>query len=189
MKNADDGMQPSAKVPPESVDQIDRKLVEWFALRRGIWSGTAAELLAAVRAGVELSNDLWPQSPRELCAHIASHQPSLHSLGVAVSLSRGHPNMISIRSRQDDQPERKSLSGDSVTNEISSQNISTTQSVSDGDHSEGVCDNTEEALISMLRTSATSELSRPSAISKLAAAPAHLRTAFKKAWMRRPRAM
>jgi len=189
MKNADDGMLPSTKVLPESVDRVDQKLVEWFALHGGTWSGTATELLSAVRAGVEVSDDLWPRSPRALCAHIESHQQILHSLGVVVSLSRGHPRMISIRSRQGEQPKGKSPSGVFITNEISRQEISTAQSLADGDHSESVGDNTAEALIAMVRTSASSELSRPSAISKLAAAPAHLRTAFKKAWMRRTRAM
>jgi hypothetical protein len=182
--------QPHSPVVSESVDRFDRRLGEWFAVHGGVWSGTASELFAAVRAGVEVSNDLWPRSPGALYAHIESHQQVLYSLGVSVSFPRGHPRMISIRSsRQDEPPETKPRSGPSVTNEISSRETRTAQSKADGDNSESAGDNTAETLIAMLKTSATSESKRPSAISKLAAAPAHLRTAFKRVWVRRPRAM
>jgi hypothetical protein len=175
--------QPHSPAASELVDRFDRELGEWFALHGGVWSGTAAELLAALKAGVEVRNEVWPRSPRALHVHIESHQQILHSLGMAVLLSRGHPRMISIRSCRDEQPESKPASPASSIDEISR-----AQAEADGDHSQSVCDDTAEALIAMLRTSATSAPSRSGTISKLAAAPSHLRTAFKRAWPRRPRA-
>ena len=53
-------------LPFESDDRFDQELVGWFALHLGAWSGTAAELLAAVKTRVDVSNDLWPQSLRAL---------------------------------------------------------------------------------------------------------------------------
>jgi hypothetical protein len=181
------GQSPS---PVISVDQFDRRLGEWFAGHGGVWSGTAAELFAAVRTEVEVSNDSWPRSPAELYAYIESHLQVLDSLGVSVSFSNGHPRMISIRSsRQDEPPETKLPSGPSVTDEISGQEISTAQSKDDGANSESAGDNTAETLIALLKTSPAPESTKLSTISKLAAAPAHLRTAFKRAWIKRPRAM
>lgn len=168
----------------ESVERFDRELAEWFALHGGVWCGTATELLAALKAGVEGRNEVWPRSPHVLHAHIESHQQILHSLGIDVLLSRGHPRMISIRSCRDEQPESKPASPASSINEISR-----AQSEENGNHSPSVCDSTAETLIAMLRTSATPDSNGSSAISKLAAAPSHLRTAFKRAWPRRPRAM
>ena len=51
---------------------------------------------------------------------------------------------------------------------------------------ESVFDSTAETLIAMLRTSTPPEPGTPRTFSKLAAAPAHLRSAFKKAWMTTP---
>jgi hypothetical protein len=174
----------------EPADLFDRRLGEWFAAHGGVWSGTASELFAAVRTGVEVGNDSWPGSPAELYAYLESHQQGLDSLGVSVSFSHGHPRMISIRSsRQDEPPETKLPSGPSITDEISGQETSTAQSNADGDNSESAGDNTAETLIALLKTSPAPESTKLSTISKLAAAPAHLRTAFKRAWIKRPRAM
>jgi hypothetical protein len=182
--------QSQSPVMSEPVDQFDRRLGEWFAAHGGVWSGTASELFAAVRTGVEVSDDLWPGSRAVLYAHIESHQQVLDSLGVSVSFSHGHPRMISIRSsRQGEPPETKLPSGPSITDEISSRGTSTTQSNAEGDNSEGAGDNTAETLIALLKTSPAPESTKLSTISKLAAAPAHLRTAFKRVWIKRPRAM
>jgi hypothetical protein len=40
----------NAIVVPDFDDSFDRELVEWFARRNGVWSGSAAELLAAMQA-------------------------------------------------------------------------------------------------------------------------------------------
>jgi hypothetical protein len=176
-------------LPFESDDRFDQELVGWFALHLGAWSGTAPELLAAVKTRVDVSNDLWPQSPRALYAYMEAHKQIFRSLGVAILLPYGYPRMISLRSCQDEQPARKPPSGASGINETFSQQIPTAQSNADGDNPESVWENTAEALFAMLRKSDTPELTRLSTISKLAAVPTLLCTAFKRAWMRRTRAM
>ena len=162
--------QLSAIVLPESDDRFDQELVGWFALHLGAWSGTAAELLAAVKTRVDVSNDLWPQSPRALYAYMESHKQIFRSLGVAILMPYGYPRMISLRSCQDEEPASKPPSGASGINETFTQYL-TAQSNADGDNPESVWENTAEALFAMLRKSDTPELTRPSAISKLAAAP------------------
>jgi hypothetical protein len=99
--------QPSAIVLPESDIRFDQELVEWFALRGGIWSGTAGELLAAVKTRVEVCSDFWPHSSRALYAHIESHMQILRSLGVEVCLRHGNPRMISLRGCQDEKTARR----------------------------------------------------------------------------------
>ena len=180
--------QLSAIVLPESDDRFDQELVGWFALHLGAWSGTAAELLAAVKTRVDDGSDLWPQSPRALYAYMESHRQIFRSLGVAILMPYGYPRMISLRSCQDEEPARKPPSGASGINETFTQYL-TAQSNADGDNPERVWENTAEALFAMLRKADTPELTRPSTISKLAAAPTFLCTAFKRAWMRRTRAM
>jgi len=180
--------QLSAIVLPESDDRFDQELVGWFALHLGAWSGTAAELLAAVKTRVDDGSDLWPQSPRALYAYMESHRQIFRSLGVAILMPYGYPRMISLRSCQDEEPARKPPSGASGINETFTQYL-TAQSNADGDNPERVWENTAEALFAMLRKADTPELTRPSTISKLAAAPTLLCTAFKRAWMRRTRAM
>lgn len=110
--------QLSAIVLPESDDRFDQELVRWFALHGGVWSGTAAELLAAVRTRVDVCNDLWPQSPRALYAHIESHVQILRSLGVDIWLRPGYPRLVSLRWCQDDKPARTPPSGTSGINRI-----------------------------------------------------------------------
>ena len=105
--------QLSAIPLPEPDDRFDQELVEWFALHRGVWSGTAAELLAAVKTRVDVDNDLWPQSPRALYAHMESHGQILRSLGVDVLLRNGYPRMLSLRLCQDEKPAPKPPSGTS----------------------------------------------------------------------------
>jgi general secretion pathway protein A len=95
---------------PGSGDRFDQELVAWFALCGGAWSGTAAEMLAAVKTRVGVGNDLWAQSPSALYAHIESHRQILRSLGVDVSLRHGYPRMVSLRSCQDEKPARKPMS-------------------------------------------------------------------------------
>src|SRR6266567_6776082 len=99
--------QPSAILLPQSDIRFDQELVGWFALRGGVWSGTAGELLAAVKTRVDVCGDVWPHSPRALYAHIESHMQVLRSLGVEVWLPHGNPRMISLRGCQDDKPARK----------------------------------------------------------------------------------
>jgi len=88
--------QPRAKVVPESADRFEQALVKWFGRHRGVWSGTATELIAAV------GTDLWRQSPHALYAHIESHRQVLRSLGVDVLPRHGYPRMVSLRSCQEE---------------------------------------------------------------------------------------
>jgi general secretion pathway protein A len=101
------------RVLPESDNRFDHELVGWFAQHGGVWSGTAAELRAAIKTGVDVSNDWWPLSPRELYAHIESHRQILWSWGIDVSLYHGFPGMVSLRSCQDEKPARNRASGTS----------------------------------------------------------------------------
>src|ERR1700693_530761 len=89
---------------PESADRFDQALVKWFGEHRGVWSGTATELIAAV------GTDLWPQSPHALYAHIESHRQTLRSLGVDVLPHHGYPRMVSLRSCQEERHTRKAPS-------------------------------------------------------------------------------
>src|SRR5882724_3631463 len=180
--------QPHPPVISEPVDRFDRKLGEWFSLHRGVWCGTAAELLAALKLGADAGGDWWPQSSSALYDHIESHRQSLRTLGLAVSQPSGHPRMISIRACHDEQPGRDAPSDVPPISETVMQESPADQSDAGASTSENVCDNTADALIAMLRTSAALESTTPSTMSKLAAGPAHLRSAFR-AWTRRPRAM
>ena len=99
--------QLSSIVLPESDDRFDQELVGWFTRHGGVWSGTATELLSAVRAKVSVGNDLWPQSPRALYAHMESHTQVLRSLGVDVLLPHGCPRIVSLRSCQDEKSARE----------------------------------------------------------------------------------
>jgi hypothetical protein len=82
---------------PEFDDAFDRELVEWFALRKGVWSGTAAELLAAVRSRPDAGSVAWSQSARMLYSHLESRRHILRSSGVDVRLQEGSPRMLSLR--------------------------------------------------------------------------------------------
>ena len=166
---------------PETDDRFDQELVGWFALHLGAWSGTAAELLAAVKTRVDDGNDLWPQSPRALYAYMESHRQIFRSLGVAILMPYGYPRMISLRSCQDEEPARKPPSGASGINETFTQYL-TAQSNADGDNPERVWENTAEALFAMLRASATPESTKISTVAKLVADPTLVWAAFKRAW-------
>ena len=111
--------QLSAIVLPEYDDRFDQELVGWFTQHGGVWSGTAAELLAAVKTRASVGNDLWPQSARALYAHMESHMQILRSLGVDVLLRNGYPRIVSLRSYQDEKPARKPSSGTSGINRTS----------------------------------------------------------------------
>jgi hypothetical protein len=89
---------------PQSHDRFDLELAGWFSLRGGAWSGTGAELLASVRTRSDVDSSLWPQSPRELYAHLEIHRELLRSLGLDVLLHQGVPRMVSLRSCQKEQP-------------------------------------------------------------------------------------
>ncbi len=93
--------QSSAKALPESADRFEQALVKWFGRHRGVWSGTASELIAAA------GTDLWPQSPHALYAHIESRRQILRSLGVDVLPHHGYPRMVSLRSCQEERDTRK----------------------------------------------------------------------------------
>jgi len=91
----------SATVLPESADRFEQALVKWFSLHRGVWSGTATELIAAVGA------HLWPQSPHALYAHLESQREILRSLGVDVLPHHGYPRLVSLRWFREEKPPRK----------------------------------------------------------------------------------
>ncbi|MGH9539975.1 MAG: GAF domain-containing protein [Terriglobales bacterium] len=93
-----------------SHDHFDRELATWFAQHGGPWSGTASELLAALKAAASSENNLppasWPESSRALYTRIESQRQRLRSLGVDVLLHEGHPRMISVRSCPKGKPGR-----------------------------------------------------------------------------------
>ncbi len=180
---------PHAAVVSEAVDRFDRELEKWFALHGGgPWSGTAAELFAALGPGVDASSDWWPQSTTALYGHIESHRQELHSLGLAVLQPPGYPRMIYIRAYQDEQRRKFGASDVSLATETVSQESPTARSDANN-LTECACDQTAETLIAMLRTPAAPESTTSNTMSKLAAAPRHLRTALKRVWTRRPRAL
>ncbi len=82
---------------PEFDDSFDRELGEWFALRKGVWSGTAAELLAAVQGRPDAGKASWSRSAYTLYAHLESRRHILRSLGIEVRLHQGPPRMLSLR--------------------------------------------------------------------------------------------
>src|SRR5436305_10854639 len=88
--------QPDAIALEESDDRFDRELAGWFAQHGGVWSGTAAELRAAVKNRVGAANDSWTQSPSDIYAHVESHQQILKSLGVDALVHQQYPRMISL---------------------------------------------------------------------------------------------
>jgi hypothetical protein len=90
-------------VPPKRCDQ---ELAEWFAAHGGAWSGTASELLAALRTRVDAGSDFWPMSSRALYARLESHGQVLRSLGLDVLLRDGYPRMITLRPYQNEEPSR-----------------------------------------------------------------------------------
>jgi hypothetical protein len=106
------------KVPYQG-NGFDQEMVEWFRLRGGVWCGTAAELLAAVKNRPGAENDLRRQFPRALYAHLESHREMLRSLGIDVSLHQGHPRMVSLRLCQGETPARESSLGASGINSTS----------------------------------------------------------------------
>ena len=96
--------QPAPKTLPESTDRFDQALAKWFSLHRGVWSGTATELIAAV------GTDLWALSPHALYAHIESHRQILRSLGVDVLPHHEYPRMLSLRSCREEKYPRETPS-------------------------------------------------------------------------------
>jgi GAF domain len=92
-----DGGQLSTVGLPEFDDSFDRELAQWFALRKGVWSGTAAELLAAVQGKPDAGKPSRSQSAHTLYAHLESRRHILRSLGVEVRLHQGLPRMLSLR--------------------------------------------------------------------------------------------
>jgi hypothetical protein len=171
-----------AIVPPEPDDRLDQELVGWFALHEGVWCGTAAELLAAITSRADVDKELF-HSPHALYAHMESHKEILRSLGMKVLLRDGFPRMISLRPWQDEQAARQPVPESSGIHETLIQKRPIAQSAAEVRNSGGVCDDTAEELLAMLRKSATLE-SRPSTVDKLAASPTLLWTACKRAWMR-----
>jgi hypothetical protein len=98
-----------------SNDNLDQELARWFGQHGGPWSGTASELLAAVKASTGVRHDSCPQSFRALYSHIESHRQRLRSLGVDALLQNGPPRMISLRSCPDEKPVGESSLGTSTT--------------------------------------------------------------------------
>jgi len=99
---------PNTDVLPESVDRFDLALAEWFDRHQGAWSGTATELIAALKNGADAGTDLWPQHGRAFFSQLESHKRTLRSLGVDVSHHAGFPRMISLRSCQGEKPKKLS---------------------------------------------------------------------------------
>jgi hypothetical protein len=172
--------QPDSQLVSESVDPFDRKLVEWFG-ERVVWSGTAAELLIALKAVVDGSCEWWPPSSKTLIGHIESHQEKLRSLGLDVLPPCGYPRIISVRASKHEQA-RAAHPMNATTNGQESPTQLCDASVP---NSESDSENTLETLLAMLRTLAASESPPPSTMSRLASAPANIRTALKKAWTKR----
>ena len=112
--------QLNSMVLAESDVRFGQELAGWFALHGGVWSGTASELLAAVRARIDVRNDVWPLSSRVLYAHIESHMQILRSLGVDVWLRPGNPRMISLRWCQENEPAGKPPSASPAINRTTS---------------------------------------------------------------------
>ncbi len=92
---------------PEFDDSFDRKLVEWFAPRKGVWSGTATELLAAVRSGSDTGSLARAQPARTLYAHLESHRHILRSGGIDVRLHQDTPRILSLRHCAVEMPTKK----------------------------------------------------------------------------------
>jgi hypothetical protein len=103
--------QLSVMLVPASGHRFDQELMAWFAPRGGPWSGTASELLAAVKTTAGVGNDSWPQSPLALYPYIESHREILRSFGVDAVLHHGYPRMVSLRSCLDERPAGESSSG------------------------------------------------------------------------------
>ena len=87
---------------PKSDDRFDQELARWFALRRGAWYGTAAQLLASIEKRADADDVFWPQSSRALYAHLESHKQMLQSFGVDVLLHHGVPRMVSLKPIQNE---------------------------------------------------------------------------------------
>lgn len=81
----------------EFDDAFDRELAAWFALRKGVWSGTAAELLAATQTMPDTRKWAWPKAARALYVHLETHQDALRSFGIEVQFHSGSPRMLSLR--------------------------------------------------------------------------------------------
>ena len=169
---------------PESDDRFDQELAEWLPLHGEIWSGTADELVTAVRSRVNVTSSSWLQSPRELFKRIESHEQVLRSLGVAVSLPPAYPRRIALQSCSVEEA-AKVPSDASVVNAASSQQASTTQPDAKQSQPQNAGDGAAETFYAMLKAFPVPASGKPSTLSKLAAAPAHLRTVVKKAWLKR----
>ena len=87
----------SNAVLPESDNQFDQALANWFVRHQGGWSGTASELIAAVRSNADTCGDLWTQPARALYGYLESHRQTLYSLGVDVLPHAGFPRLVRLR--------------------------------------------------------------------------------------------
>ena len=105
----------------ESDDRVDRAIAEWFTRNRGIWRGTATELIAALKTEADGACDLYSQPAGALYAHLQSHQQTLRSLGVDVLLLAGFPRMVSLQPCQKDEHAKSSPSDASASKDISDQ--------------------------------------------------------------------
>jgi general secretion pathway protein A len=94
-----------AIAPLGASDRFVQELVAWFALCGGDWTGTAGELLKAIKAGVGIGDDLWTEHLSALYAHIESQWQTFRSLGVNVSVHDSCPRMVALRSCQAENPQ------------------------------------------------------------------------------------
>jgi GAF domain-containing protein len=109
----------NAQVLTESDDRFDLALARWFARHQGGWSGTASELIAAIKSSADAGNDLWSQPAGALRAHLESHRESLHDLGVDVLPHPGFPRLLCLRSCQEEKASGNPPSDKRATNHIS----------------------------------------------------------------------
>ncbi len=110
----------SAQVLTESDGRFDQALARWFAQHQGGgWSGTASELIAAIKGSADAGNDLWSQPARALYAHLESHRESLHDMGVEVLPHPRFPKLVCLRTCQGGRPSGDPPSDKPAANHIS----------------------------------------------------------------------
>jgi hypothetical protein len=108
-----------AQVLTQSDDRFDQALARWFARHQGGWSGTASELITAIKSCDDAGSELWSQPARALYAHLASHRGSLHVLGVDVLPHPGFPRLLCLRNCQEGKPSGNPPSGKRAANHVS----------------------------------------------------------------------
>ncbi len=87
--------EPATAIVPEGCNlRFNQKLASWFASRAVAWSGTASELMAALKP--DGADEAGPASPSACYIYFESHREELRSLGIDVSLRPVRPRMITL---------------------------------------------------------------------------------------------